>query len=53
MIIKNLPWTSPASDDSIMQIQLHPKTKRPYDYKNPPLDFTSIRRLNHAKTTSP
>ena len=40
MIIKNLPWTSPASDDSTMQIWLYPKIKWPYDYKKPPPDFT-------------
>ena len=52
MIIKNLTWTSPASNDSTMQIRLHLKTKWPYDYKKPPLDFTCIQRLNHVNTTS-
>ena len=53
MIIKNLPWTSPASNDSTMQIRLHLKTKCTYDYKTPPLDFTCIQGLNNANTTSP
>ena len=30
---KNLSWTSPACDDSTMQIRLHLKTKWPYDYQ--------------------
>ena len=53
MIMKNLPKTSPATDDSTMQRQLHLETKWPYDYKKPLLDFTCIQRLNHTNTTSP
>ena len=33
MIMKTLPWTSPASNGSATQLRLPHKTKWPYDYK--------------------
>ena len=45
--MNDLPWTSPASNDSAMQIQLHLKTKWPYDYKK------TFPRLHLHPTTQP
>ena len=47
MIMKNLPETSPAPDDSTIRIRVHLKTKWPCDYENSRRDFTCSRWLNH------
>ena len=53
MIMKNLPETSPVLNDSIIRIRVHLRIKWPYDYEKPSRDFTCIRLLNLAKTSSP
>ena len=53
MIMKNLPWNSPAPDDCSIRIRVHPRTNKPCDYEKSPRNFNCTRWLNHSDTRSP